>query len=397
VVKICRKISRSQGVLVSRWCKLTSFRKAILVAAVSLLLLLRLTPMLTQSQAKPKPLSKDTVIRLLKGDVSPIHVADLAREHGIDFQMTPETERELRQAGADNNLVNVLRSLVAKTVPAEPKERAAVKPEGRPAGTVRVNSKDGLKYVWIPPGSFEMGCSTGDNECFEEEKPAHQVTITKGFWLGQTPVTAGAYKRFASETGRAMPPEPKLGNNALNPGWGNEQMPIVNVTWDESEAYCQWAGGRLPTEAQWEYAARAGSGQARYGPLDDVAWYVDNSGRERIDSARWSQDSSHYGDRLAANGNTIHPVGLKRPNDWRLYDTLGNFWEWVDDWYDQKYYQNSPAVDPAGPAGGEFRVRRGGSWLNFPWLVRVSVRLRYDPGYLLVNYGCRCLREGDIP
>ena len=172
-----------------------------------------------------------------------------------------------------------------------------------------------------------MGSSSGDNDCFEEEKPAHRVTISKGFWLGQTPVTVGAYKRFARETGRAMPAEPKLGNNALNPGWGNEQMPIVNVNWDESQSYCQWTEGRLPTEAEWEYAARAGNEHARYGPLDDLAWYADNSGRERIDSTRiWSQDG-HYGDRLAANGNTIHVVGLKGPNDWRLYDVLGNVWD----------------------------------------------------------------------
>jgi formylglycine-generating enzyme len=394
VVKICRKISRSQGVFVSHWRNVAPTRSAVLVAAVSLSLLLRLTPSLAQSQAKPKPLSKDTVIRLLKGDVSPIHVADLARERGIDFQMTRETENELRQAGADDNLVNVLQGLAPKNVPAKPEVPLAAKPEGAGGpspGTVRLNSKDGLKYVWIPPGSFEMGCSPGDNECYDNEKPAHRVTISKGFWMGQTPVTAGAYKRFASETGRAMPPEPKLGNNALNPGWGNEQMPIVNVTWDASEAYCQWAGGRLPTEAAWEYAARAGSGQARYGPVDDVAWYADNSGRERIDSAGiWSQDQSHYADRLAANGNTMHAVGLKQPNEWRLYDVLGNVWEWVNDWYDEKYYQNSPAVDPAGPAGGQLRVLRGGSWGDGPRDVRVSGRVRGYPGARDVSHGCRC-------
>ena len=287
----------------------------------------------------------------------------------------------------------------AKEPEAKAKTQAPEKSAATPVvGEVRENPKDGLKYVWIPPGSFQMGCSPGDNECFEEEKPAHPVTITKGFWLGQTPVTVGAYKRFASETGRAMPPEPKLRNNALNPGWGNEQMPIVNVAWEDSQAYCQWAGGRLPTEAEWEYAARGGSGEARHGPLDDVAWYADNSGRERIDSTRiWSQDQSRYGDRLAANGNTMHTVGLKRANDWLLYDTLGNVWEWVNEWYDEKYYQNSPAVDPAGPTSGQFRVLRGGSWLGDPRYVRVSDRGRGDPGDRFIVYGCRCLREVGMP
>jgi len=120
-----------------------------------------------------------------------------------------------------------------------------------PPGTVRENPQDGLKYVWIPPGGFEMGCSPEDKECFAEEKPAHQVTITKGFWMGQTEVTVGAYKRFAAATGRQMPPEPDFSGRPLDPGCGNEALPIVDVTWDEAQAYCAWAGGRLPTEAEW--------------------------------------------------------------------------------------------------------------------------------------------------
>jgi formylglycine-generating enzyme required for sulfatase activity/serine/threonine protein kinase len=267
--------------------------------------------------------------------------------------------------------------------------------------TVKVKSQNGVKYVWIPPGTFEMGCSPGDKECFKDEKPAHQVTITKGFWLEQTPVTAGAYKRFARETGRAMPPEPKLGSNTVNPGWAKEQMPIVNVTWEESQAYCQWLGGRLPTEAQWEYAARAGSKEARYGPLDDVAWYEDNSGRDRIDSTRVSQDGSHFfdgqADRLAANGNTMQAVGLKQPNDWRLYDMLGNVREWVNDWYGETYYQSGSERDPQGPDYGSLRVLRGGSWDSVAGYIRVSDRYSGYPDSRYLDAGCRCLREGDIP
>ncbi|MBI4164434.1 MAG: formylglycine-generating enzyme family protein [Acidobacteria bacterium] len=240
-------------------------------------------------------------------------------------------------------------------------------------GMATVNDKDGLKYVWIPPGSFMMGCSRGDSECNRDEKPSHQVTISKGFWMGQTEVTAGAYKRFSRETGKAMPEEPKFISNALNLGWGNEQMPIVNVSWDDSQDYCTWAGGRLPTEAEWEYAARAGSTEARYGPLDEIAWYHKNSG-----------------------GRT-HEVGQKRPNAFNLFDMLGNVWEWVSDGYGEKYYEGSPERDPAGPSGGELRVLRGGSWSDYPWNPRVSYRVRLQPGNWNIYHGVRCAREADNP
>jgi formylglycine-generating enzyme required for sulfatase activity len=248
------------------------------------------------------------------------------------------------------------------------------------AGAVKENPKDGLKYVWIPPGTFMMGCSPGDAECDGGEKPAHRVTISKGFWMGQTEVTVGAFKRFASATGRGMPKAPNF-----NPSWSNQQMPIVNVSWDDAEAYCRWAGGHLPSEAEWEYTARAGSTEPRYGPLDEVAWYHGNSG-----------------------GRT-HEVGQKRPNAFSLYDMLGDVWEWVSDWYDGSYYANSPEVDPLGPSSARsarhlltsfsasgFRGLRGGSWSDKPRYVRASYRGGDYPGRDVV-YGCRCVWEAGGP
>jgi formylglycine-generating enzyme required for sulfatase activity len=259
------------------------------------------------------------------------------------------------------------------------------------SGTARENPKDGLKYVWIPPGTFMMGCSPGDNECQDNEKPAHQVTITKGFWLGQTEVTVGAYKRFAAATGRRMPPEPRLLERGLNPRWGDEAMPIVNVTWDEAQAYCSWAGGRLPTEAEWEYAARAGSTAARYGDLDEIAWYADNSGRQRLGSAGiFKEDEPNYLKRLDENGNGRHEVGQKRANGFGLYDVLGNAMEWVNDWCELHYYQNSPSQDPAGPTSGQMHVLRGGSWYYSPGLIRVSLRGWYLPALRIFDLGFRC-------
>jgi formylglycine-generating enzyme required for sulfatase activity len=258
---------------------------------------------------------------------------------------------------------------------------ATLKVEEAPLpGAVRVNPKDGQKYVWILPGAFMMGCSPGDNECDNDEKPSHQVRISKGYWIGQTEVTVDAYKRFTNATERVMPPEPEVPK--LNPGWGKEQMPMVDVAWDDAQAYCTWAGGRLPTEAEWEYAARGGSTEARYGPLDEVAWYRNNSRRR------------------------THEVGQKRPNSFGLYDMLGNVWEWVNDWYDENYYQNSPVgtaglalppIDPAGPSSGQLRVLRGGCWVNYPSYVRVSNRNHYEPRVRYNVNGFRCVGELGYP
>jgi formylglycine-generating enzyme required for sulfatase activity len=226
------------------------------------------------------------------------------------------------------------------------------------AAQTRVNPRDGLTYVWISPGKFTMGCSPGDNECDEDERPPHEVTITRGFWLGQTPVTQAAYRRFLNVTGKPQPEPP-----------ANPDLPVVSVTWDEAQAYCQWAETRLPTEAEWEYAARAGTTGAHYGPLDDIAWYIGNSGKQ------------------------LHPVRGKQPNRWGLYDMLGNVWEWVADWYGQKYYERSAGMDPAGPASGQYRALRGGSWSGNPQRVRVSVRLGFGPTNRYANFGFRCAEE----
>jgi formylglycine-generating enzyme len=262
-----------------------------------------------------------------------------------------------------------------------------------PVGRIKVNSIDGQKYVWIPPGTFTMGCSPGDTGCEDDESPTHEVTITKGFWMGQTPVTVGAYKKYAQASGKPMHSEKDSFGRLFNGAAGKDNLPVVYVTWDEAAGYCGWAAMRLPTEAEWELAARAGATGARYGNLDEIAWYGDNSGRQRIDSlAIWNTDQKNYDRRLYDNGNRLKPVGQKQPNAFGLYDMLGDVWQWTADWYGEKYYQVSAKQDPSGPPGGTLRVARGGSWNSIPRYVRVSSRNWSAPGRSYY-FGLRCVGE----
>jgi sulfatase modifying factor 1 len=248
-------------------------------------------------------------------------------------------------------------------------------PTGRKAGDTWVNPKDGLTYVWIPAGSFQMGAVPGDSEADGNEKPRHRVTISKGFWLCRTPVTVEAYEKFCAATGRAMPEPPDF-----NPNWRYKDHPIVNVNWDDAVAYCQWAGGRLPTEAEWEYAARAGT--------ETVYWWG-NSYRQGMANCDEKNGRVPGGVYLAKTT----PVGHYPANAWGLYDMAGNVWEWCADWWGDSYYASSPPTDPKGPARGDGRVLRGGSWHSDPTSLRVSYRSRMVPSSRYDNIGFRCVRD----
>jgi formylglycine-generating enzyme required for sulfatase activity len=234
-------------------------------------------------------------------------------------------------------------------------------PRGPAPGEVRTNPADGQPYVWIPPGEFLMGASPDDNEAYDWEKPQHRVEITRGFWIGQTPVTADAYQRFVSATKHAKPPKPRFTQTG--------QHPAVNVSWNDALAYCKWAGGRLPTEAEWEYAARGGNPAPRYGEIEKIAWFDKNS------------------------GGATHPVGHLAANACWLFDTLGNVWEWCSDWFSDGYYKDSPPKDPRGPDSGEHRSLRGGGWSFNAGLVRVSNRFWDLPDDRDFGLGFRCVRE----
>ncbi len=235
----------------------------------------------------------------------------------------------------------------------------------------RTNPKDGQLYVWIPPGKFQMGCSPGDTDCIESERPSHTVTISNGFWMGRTEVTVAAFKGFTDASTSVTMPN----------GQHGDQFPVVNVTWTEAEAYCRWAGGRLPTEAEWEYAARGGVTAGRYGSLGEIAWYAENS------------------------SGGPHQVATKMPNRYGLYDMLGNVFEWASDWYGENYYRTNPSLDPHGPEGPQddphtpfggpgwhkYRVLRGGNWGLDSRYQRASCRLRHDADQRSAGGGLRCV------
>lgn len=248
----------------------------------------------------------------------------------------------------------------------------------RPLPTM-VSPKDGMTYVSIPPGTFTMGCSNLDpTACLEDELPAHKVTITKGFWMGQTEVTVGAWKRYARDASKGMPDEPMNGGFALNPLWADDTKPIVNVDWSDAQAFCKWTGGRLPTEAEWEYAARANNPAVRYGPMADIGWVAENSGDRRLNRRPNSADYKANLAILEQNHNSMKAVGKKKPNEFQLYDMLGNVSEWTADFYDKNYYKLRVERDPKGPTQGKDRVTRGGDYIYGELTDEVSTRSAED-------------------
>jgi formylglycine-generating enzyme required for sulfatase activity len=213
----------------------------------------------------------------------------------------------------------------------------------------KINAADGLSYVWIPLQQFTMGCSSGDRDCQAFEKPAHRVALTRGFWIGQTEVTQEAYVRVTGSNPSAFK---------------GPELPAEQVSWSEARAYCEAIGMRLPTEAEWEYAARGGAAGPRYGPLDSIAWNLDNS-----------------------DGKT-HEAGRKLPNVFGLYDMLGNVSEWVADW--SGVYPSTSVSDPRGPSSGTHHLARGGSWFSVAGSVRASFRFESGIDFRAAMIGVRC-------
>jgi len=231
-------------------------------------------------------------------------------------------------------------------------------------------------FVLVEKGTFVMGDTWGDGE--SDEKPTHRVTLTYDFYIGKYEVTFDEYDAFCEAMGKSKPKDQ---------GWGRGNRPVINVSWNDVIAYCNWlseseglpeaydeegnfldkygrittdpsevTGYRLPTEAEWEYAARDGKKSKGYkyagsDDVDDVAWYDSNS------------------------GDKTQEVGKKAPDELGIYDMSGNVWEWCSDWRDSGYYSKSPTTNPYNSTVASYRVIRGGSWVYSARYLRVANRV----------------------
>jgi formylglycine-generating enzyme required for sulfatase activity len=244
-------------------------------------------------------------------------------------------------------------------------------PEWPRQGVPVQNRKDREEYLWIKSGTFMMGCAPNDQRCDAAEKPRHTVTLTKDFWMGRNEVQVLSYQHYVDLNAKQKVKMP-AGTN-FDRHWKQTAHPIVNVKWEDAQAYCTWAGGRLPTEAEWEFAARAGMSDEIY-PMND-----ENS-RDKA-NFRGKSGNDTYDD--------VAPVRQFDANLYGLYDMAGNVWEWVNDWFSPRYYTADPIQDPQGPANGKEHVIRGGSWDSDPKVhLRISFRKGLGGDGPLVGFRC---------
>ncbi|MCS6994880.1 MAG: formylglycine-generating enzyme family protein, partial [Anaerolineales bacterium] len=249
---------------------------------------------------------------------------------------------------------------------------------------ILVRERDGMEMVYVPAGEFLMGSPAGVG--WSDERPQHVVYLD-AFWIDRTEVTNAMYARFLNERGN----QEEGGVTWLDEGYarvhqsggrwaadaGYEEHPVVAVSWFGAAAYCEWAGARLPTEAEWEKAARGTDGRTY--PWGDAA--------PTCSLLNFWPSASDCVVGTSAVGS--YPAGA---SPYGALDMAGNVWEWVADWYDENYYANSPSRNPQGPSSGSAHVLRGGSWYDFVNSVRPAYRYGNGPGYRYVSlFGFRCV------
>jgi len=231
----------------------------------------------------------------------------------------------------------------------------------QPSSTQPSSSTLASEMVLIPAGSFQMGSNDGKND----EKPVHTIYVD-AFYMDKYEVTNAQYRKFMSATGHR---KPDYWNDSR---FNKSNQPVVGVTWHDATAYARWAGKRLPTEAEWEKAARGGLEGKKY-PWGDT-----------IDSSRACYDQDYL------TGKPVS-VGSYSANGYGLYDMAGNVYEWCADWYVSDYYSFLPSRNTQGPSSGSYRVLRGGSWFDVTFYLRAASRYNLFPAGTIFYDGFRCV------
>ena len=224
-----------------------------------------------------------------------------------------------------------------------------------------------MDMVTVPAGEFLMGSDDGQ----DDERPVHPVYVD-AFEASVYPVTRAQYREFVTATGHDLP------RDWNDPAFDGDDLPVVGVSWHDASAYCAWRASlgspeRLPTEAEWERAARGTLEQAAFPWGDAIPSWIPDGGRGPL-SSPW-------------------PVTLGQPNAFGLYGIAANIHEWCADWHDRGYYSVSPSSNPAGPASGARRASRGGAWRHAVTISRCSARSKIDPAFRYTDYGFRTVRS----
>ena len=305
-------------------------------------------PSVAAGQQQAPPLSAQNLVELLETGMPEARILQMVAEACVIRGADPAFQRQLELAGASQAL--------RRTAGAFACSEEIVSP---PSGTLGVGFGDD-QFALISAGTFQMGSTSGSSD----EQPVHTVAFTRSFYMQRTEVTQGQWREI-------------MGTNPSNLSLCGDTCPVVLVSWNDIQQFLTALNARvpgrnyrLPTEAEWEYAARAGTtgDYSGTGVLNDMGWYSRNS------------------------GNRTHPVAQKKPNAWGLYDMHGNVSEWVQDWFSASYYGGSPGVDPAGPSTGSLRVLRGGSWGVLAYDARSAYRSYNSPSNRYDYIGFRLAR-----
>ena len=323
-------------------------------------------------------LTNEDIVRLTEAGLAPVAIVAKIRSAPAAFDTSVDALVGLASAGVDSEVVAAMVAATGSTAAGQAAGRSASADTASPgtaAASPRVDGRasapgtaqpkviagitfweslrsggEGPEMVVVPAGSFRMGCLSNDDDCLAEEKPVHEVTISAPFALSVHEVTFEDYDRFTYP------------NKVADEGWGRGRRPVINVSWDDAREYAAWLSAetgaeyRLPSESEWEYAARAGT-TTKYSWGDEI-------GRNRANCGNACGDQWDY----------TAPAGSFRANRFGLYDMHGNVWEWVADCWNGSY-AGAPADGGAWLSGScDGRVLRGGSWLIIPGILRAAYR-----------------------